>query len=243
MQMRYCQSEVPPLKQDKSLKESRSFGISIFRITAPEMMRPRMKTAQRQRDNNSSGGSIQPPPFVPTVRASHKFRFTSDANNGVYNIDRASLLNLLVVATSATTTVRLVEGIRLREVEMWSNPTALGSPPSSLQIEWTGENAPSVVISDTSMGVRPAHVRSRPPARSSAQWWSMSGSQETDNLFQISVPQNSVIDLTVDLRFVEQESPTAGETPTGAALGHIYCDALDGVISGQLTPVGYNKLP
>jgi len=194
-------------------------------------------------NNIDQGGGIQPPPFVPTVSLSHRFRFTSGTNTGVFTITRASLLNLLVVATSATTSVRLLEAIRLRGVEIWTNPSALGAAPSNLQLEWLGENGPSTVISNISMGVRPAHIRTQPPPRSSAQWWSMSGQQESDNLFVITVGANSVIDLTVDMRFVEQEAPVAGETPAGATLGQLYGDYLDGVISAKLLPIGLNALP
>jgi hypothetical protein len=53
------------------------------------------------------------------------------------------------------------------------------------------------------MGVNPAHIRTSPPRSSSNQWWSLSGSQETDPLFSITVPANTIIDIVADLRLVE----------------------------------------
>jgi hypothetical protein len=187
--------------------------------------------------------SIRVPQYVPTISLSHKFRFNSGSNTGGFSITRKNLLNLLLVATSATTTARLIEGVRLRLVEMWTNPVALGASPTSLQLEWFGENSPSTLISDVSMGVNPAHVRAEPPTSSSNQWWSMSGNQETDPLFSISVPANTIIDVAVELRLVESETPTAGDVPAGATLGQLYGDYLDGLPSGKLAPDGYTALP
>jgi hypothetical protein len=71
----------------------------------------------------------------------------------------------------------------------------------------------------------------------------MSGFSETDVLFNLTLPVNSVIDITVDMRMVEQENPVAGDIPAGAALGQVYGDYLDGIASGGLTPVGYTVIP
>jgi hypothetical protein len=71
----------------------------------------------------------------------------------------------------------------------------------------------------------------------------MSGPLETDILFSLSAPPSTIIDVVVDLRFVEQEAPTVGDYPTGATLGQVYGDYLDGIITGNFAPVGYTVLP
>jgi hypothetical protein len=158
-------------------------------------------------------------------------------------ITRKQILNLLLMATSATTTVRLFQAVRLKRVRMWSNPTALGQPSDACQLEWLGENSPSTVISDSSMGVRPAHVNSLPPPSASNRWWSISGQLESDVLFALTFPANTIVDVTVSARLVEQESPTAGDIPAGASLGQLYGDYLDGITSSILSPIGLNQLP
>jgi len=202
-------------------------------------------TRRRGRRRGLGGGrnSVHPPQFVPTMALSHKFRYINGANSGVFTITRANLLNQILVATSAVTTVRLFEGIRLQSVEVWANPTALGSAPTEVQVEWLGENSPSTLNSDMTMGVRPSHVATTPPPSSSNRWWSMSGSQETDQLFLMRLPADCVIDVVCELRFVEAETPTAGDIPAGAVLGTLYGDYLDGIASGKLVPVGYNAIP
>jgi len=191
--------------------------------------------------------SLQPPPFTPTMGLSHKFRFVNGGSAGTFGITRKNLLNLVVVANSTTTTVRLFEAIRLKNVEVWGSPSALGSAPTTIQIEWLGENSPSTVVSDTSMGVRPAHVSSSPPPSSSNRWWSISAMSESDVLFNLTLPTECVVDVTTELRFVEQEAPTAGEAAVAATSGQVYGDYLDGIVTGvgtsSLAPVGYVVLP
>jgi len=71
----------------------------------------------------------------------------------------------------------------------------------------------------------------------------MNGSQETDDLFSVTTYNGSIIDLSVEVRLVESEAPTAGDVPAGATLGQIYGDYLDGIASGLLAPVGLVVLP
>lgn len=211
--------------------------------------RKRNNKAPRRRNSGRPGGRggvLQPPPFRPTLRVNHKFRFIGSEGSGetAVTITRANLLNLLVTATSTTTTVRTFEAVRLKKVEMWSNAPALGAASTLVQVEWLGENSPSTVFSDSSMGVRPAHVVSRPPPRSSNQWWSMSGTLESDPLFSLLMPANGIIDVVLQVQLIETESPTAGPTPSGASLGQVYGATLDGNgVTGTLVPVGYIAIP
>lgn len=158
-------------------------------------------------------------------------------------ITRKNLLNLVVMATAANQSNRIIEAIRLRSVEVWTSPPALGTAPASCSVEWVGSNAPSTLSSDTSMGVLPAHVKTKPPPRSSDQWWSMSGADETDPLFTIIAPAESIADVAVTLRFVDNEAATAGGVPAGATVGQVYYDYLDGIASGTWAPVGVAILP
>jgi len=183
------------------------------------------------------------PPFTPTLMLSHKFRFVNGANAGAYIITRGNLLNLVLVATSAVTTVRLFQAVRLRLVEVWTNPSALGSPPTTTSLEWLGVQGSSTQRSDTTMGVTPSHIVCQPPRNSSDVWWSINGMNESDQMFELFIAANSVVDVTLELRMLENESPTAGDIPAGAALGQQYGDYLDGLASGKLSPLGFIVLP
>jgi len=71
----------------------------------------------------------------------------------------------------------------------------------------------------------------------------MSGQDETDPLFIIMGTAGSTVDLAVQIRYVDNETATAGGIPTGASVGQVYFDYLDGVASGNFVPVGVNVLP
>jgi hypothetical protein len=207
--------------------------------------RPPVSRGGRSNKRGRGGATIlQPPRLVPTMKLSHRFRFTTAANNfGGGSITRKNLLNLMLYTPTAITSVRLMQAVRLKRVQIWTNPSVLGAAPVICAIEWLGQNAPSTLVEDTSMGIRPAHVDCRPPPSSSDRWWSISGFLETDVLFNLTAPPNSVIDVTVEIRFVEAEAPTAGDVPAGAIIGQLYGNYLDGLASGLLAPAGYVALP
>jgi hypothetical protein len=203
----------------------------------------RQRNSQNRGPRKGSGNAVRPPQFQPTCKFNHKFRFLCTAG-GTVTVTRANLLNLLCVATSPTAADRIIEAIRLRSIEIWSSPPALGSAPLSVSVEWVGSNAPSIINSDTSMGVLPAHVRTTPPPRSSDEWWSMSGTDETDPLFTLILPVQSIVDVRVAVRLIDNEpQQTTSEILAGATLGRVYYDYLDGISSGLLLPVGGTVVP
>jgi len=171
----------------------------------------------------------------------HKFRFTT-LNQAVVAlpITRAMLLNLYSMATTTTNQFRVLTAVKLKKLEVWVDPPALGSASTSVHVEWVGNQAPSTIHSDASMGVRPAHVLSKPPADSSDRWWSISGVNETETLFKITASAGSIIDVSMSLRYADDEAPVAAENGTGAGatVGHVYFNYLDGFASKLLVPTG-----
>jgi hypothetical protein len=186
---------------------------------------------------------LAPPEFIPSPAFGHVFRFTNGSNTGVFNITRGNMLNLIQVAVTAITTMRPIEAIKLNGLRLWSNPPALGAAPTTVSVEWDGVQGPSTLHSDTSMGVRPACVLTRPPRDASERWWSMSGNNEADQLFQLVLPADTVIDVLTSIRLVDNEASTPGEVPAGATPGTLYYDYLDGIASAKLAPVSVAVLP
>jgi len=184
---------------------------------------------------------MSPPEFVPTFSTGHKFRFQSTAGftNGV-PVTRANLLNLFTMATTTTDQFRLIIGIKLNRIRMWSQPPALGSATTPILIEWLGLNSPSTIHSDTAVGVRPGFVNSRPPVDSSDRWWSISGNNESEVLCNLVGPAGTIVDVDCSVRFADNEAAVAGEAGTGAAatVGKVYFNFLDGFASKLLAPTG-----
>jgi len=205
------------------------------------------KNARRRKLSQTRGkgqnGQVRvdsPPEFVPTFAIGHKFRFATSALILSKPVTRAMLLNLYTMASTTTNQSRLITAIKINRVSMWGQPTALGSATAQVSVEWVGNNSPSTIHSDTSLGVRAAYVRSRPPANASCSWWSMSGSSESEVLMNLSGPIGTVVDVDCSVRFVDDEGVVAGEagTAAGAIAGTVYWNYLDGFASKTLAPVG-----
>jgi len=150
------------------------------------------------------------------------------------------LLNLYTMATTTTQQDRIITAIKLKRIRMWTEPGALGGTAATNVVEWKGLNAPSTIHSDTSMGVRPAFIDSRPPVDASNRWWSISGMNETEVLVNLAGANPTIIDIDCSVRFADDEAAVGGENGTGAAstIGKVYWNYLDGFTSKLLAPVG-----
>jgi len=71
----------------------------------------------------------------------------------------------------------------------------------------------------------------------------MSGTDEADPLFTIIAPAESICDVAVTLRIVDNEAASGGGVPAGASLGQVYYQHLDGIAVALWVPVGVSILP
>jgi len=175
---------------------------------------------------------------MSTPSLGHKFRFKAIGAAVAYPVTRAQLLNLIQVATSATTSARVIGAARLKRVRVWSPIDVTAFAPQTISVEWAGPYSPSSIHSASSEGLVPAKLISRPPMGMNPSWWAISGSNETDVLFKITCPQSSIIDVDVALKLVDDEGAVAGDYLTGLTLGKVYFGYLDGRTSGSLAPAG-----
>lgn len=184
------------------------------------------------------GGS--PPEFVPTISTGHVFRFSAGQAFTSQPVTRGMLLNLYSVAATTTQQYRLLTAIKIKRVRLWGQPVALGSQNSRVACEWVGYNAPSTIHSDTATGVRPSFVDSVPPKDSSNAWWSISGVNDSETLFNVTGPTGTVIDVHLSVRFADNEvsAPAENGTAAAASVGRVYWNYLDGFSSKKLAPEG-----
>lgn len=180
-----------------------------------------------------------PPQIRTSLTVDHTFRFLVGATL-TSTITGGNLSGLLGIASSATTYVPFFSGVRVRSIEIWSNPggsaetvslRALSSQLSSAQV-----GAPEFVVTDTSLGnAVPCHIMYRPkPGSAQYQWLSAANSFP---VFSLIFPNTtSIIDVhitgTIDL--VNSTATISGVT--GLVPGDIYCAPLDGVI-GNYAPI------
>ena len=197
----------------------------------------RARNRARQRANRQlNGNSLHPPQLNANVILKHRYRFISTDGTATA-IGAGDLLNaagsLVVVAN--TTARSLFKSVKIEEVEIWTPPASQGSA-ATCSILWSSSSAAaptSLEVSDTTVSVaEPAHVRARPPARSSPSFWM---DVNSDSPFTITAPSGSVIDVTLTLVVLDG---AAGGTWTIASgtLGQVVYAPLDGD-GDRFTPV------
>jgi hypothetical protein len=122
-------------------------------------------------------------------------------------------------------------------VEIWGGAATAGTG-QTVSIEWTGAaNSPNLEFSETTMtAVNPAHLRLAPPKASLASFWQLSTASV--NLFQITAPLGSVVDVDLDL--IISDTGAAATTLTGlttVVLNKVYYLALDGINPNNWVPI------
>jgi hypothetical protein len=192
----------------------------------------------------------EPPPFEINTIISKKVRYIFSTASTVGAITYTSLRSAIVVGTgagAATSTVLFANSIRVKKIEMWGPMVAALTPVSvscqfvaSLQAGAAG--APPKIHSDTSMGMRAAHVKVHPPEGSLQSEW-IANVANTDVFMNLIGPVNTVVDITYDIVPVWTSiNPGAGAATIAANItGVIYWRTLDN--AGFLVPVvGFNNV-
>jgi hypothetical protein len=195
-------------------------------------------------------GYNAPIPRLPQLTASPifnlTFRFYMQPAVAPVHISRAAMLNRLVMGSSAIAAYRIFSGAKINKVDMlgYVNPATIPSTtPATVQLQWISEEGCPKLITDTSVSLTvPPTISSRPPVRSLASFWSLTGTNEADELFTFSSSFGGVMDI--NLSFILQDSVLGEFSPvvlvvTGAVAGTIGAPALDHGASATTVPVGW----
>lgn len=179
--------------------------------------------------NSKNKGSAQPRPLVAAISGTKTVRFTGGVA-GAINIQIADLQDLFMNTPTATTGYRLFDAIRMKKIEIWASAAAAGN--NAVQVEEISsstsflQSSKSRVVQDMVVGTsRAAHVVWKPtPGTIQANWFGANLSASV-NLLTITVPVNSVLDLTFDFTLADgNAAPTAVTSAVaGATAGQIYC--------------------
>jgi hypothetical protein len=199
------------------------------------------RAASRLTQRQGRQAVSHPPQFVSTKRIASRARYIATGSST--SITRGMLLSHLIMNAAGTTTnYRLLSAFRLKSVECWASATALGSG-ATVAVEWTSSNGPSTLNTDTSMGsAEPAHVRTSPPPAALAGFWSLTGINESEVVFIITVPAGAVVDITYEAVFQTGEAATAVTTTSAGTAGQVFMTYLGGATTTTFQPVSYNNL-
>jgi hypothetical protein len=189
---------------------------------------------------------IPHPPAIHDYSIVHERRLRFVSNGAVaQSITFQNLLDLLIMATSATTGADLFQAVRIKAVECWCTP-ALGSV-STVEVVFDGGTAGMVgdqrIHTDSSMGIEPAHVLARPAPRTGAALFQESNANAA---FFLDVPQGAVVDVLLSFKQPMLGNAVGTQNPLVAATtGAIYARGLDGLAvatSKLLPPTGVNNI-
>lgn len=154
-------------------------------------------------------------------------------------VTAAELYQVASVALTATTSANLFHAIRLRKVEIWGSPDPAVGGETTCKIEWSTNastnlfSGPGTSVSDTVMGTgKYCHVRSRPPANQLADFWLNGASGGALDIFEFTIPERGILDITIDGVLNYAEPTIAGPAVVGATPGTLFIRPV-----GGLTPV------
>jgi len=182
-----------------------------------------------------------PPQVAATIQSNRVQRYATLGNTGTVSITRAALLNHLLMCTATTTYGRLLSGYLLKGIKIWC-PSSGSDVTSTISVEWLSNYGPSRIVSDVSMSVKPAFLHSSPPKNSLASFWSLTGSNESEKICVLTLPEQSVVDVTYSRIFENGETPTLVTATDSGTAGTLYMTFLDGVITGIIQPVSYSAI-
>jgi hypothetical protein len=169
------------------------------------------------------------PPQLPSygITRDVRLRFVSNAAFDAA-ITFQNLLDLILVAVSATSGFDLFEGVRINSVEVWAI-SAVGTPATAVVVfsgVTIGAYGDQKTHTDTSVGIEPAHVKAKPDPRTQAGQFQLSSA---DVAFSLDIPTGSVIDVSLSLRQpVAAEAVACQNVLVGATAGAVYYRGLDG---------------
>jgi hypothetical protein len=177
---------------------------------------------------------------MPQMTHRQRMRFQCNTA-GTQAVNFADLMDLLLVATSATAVYDVYDMCRVDSVEVWCASTLAGVPVT-VSVQFAGNSSTGLsgdgrIISDTVMGNEPAHVRARPSRRSVSGMWSVSTSSV--NAFTVVTPTYSIIDVDMSFRNTVAAPQLAQVVAVGATVGQFYYRGLDGVAAAttKYTPI------
>jgi len=194
-------------------------------------MKGRQNKQSKRRGQNprAKGEMISHPPQIPNLTVTHGVRMRFIANAAfAANVTFQNLLDIFLVATSATAGFDLFHSVKIRSVECW----AVASSGNAETVLLIYDGAAVGILgdfkehSDTSMGIQPAHIKCKPSPKCLASEYQLSSA---NSAFFLSCPSGTVIDVEFTFQQYLSSAVAAQNALVGATTGASYVRGLDGV--------------
>lgn len=195
--------------------------------------------SRRVSQNKSPNKGYKNPPQVVTELVgtqTFRFKYNKDENDFSLIFYDLDLLNMLSnVIAPASTASRIFESVKLKRVEMWN--ANIANTAHTISLEWLRTypfGNKTSIHSDTAVGTaEPAHIFVKPPKDSYCRVW-LSGSDEPKPLFQVSLCNGTIIDITLSYVVNVNAQANAASVPVPALpQGTLFVPVLYGVLIPQ----------
>jgi len=178
----------------------------VVRRRGKKVEEPRQNPKKPQRKNGGSTGEVffHPPP-IPSYTLQHRcrMRFIVIATLAGQSITWSNLIDTIGFVASATSGYNVFREVKVNEIEVWDIAANQGAV-STISVLWNENDSNQAgdgrLVSDMSLGVVPAHVRTRPTKNSLSSKWHIGFGPNTVNAFQISASGGCVIDVDLSYR-------------------------------------------
>jgi len=224
--------------------------LNSFKMSQNQQRKTKKKQKKVQKQMTLNSGPFSHPRQIPNYNLKHRcrMRFLVSATLTAQQISWNNLIDTVNFVTAAVSLYNIFRSVKINEIEIWDT-SALGAA-SSLALLWnesdTNLSGDQKMVTDISMGVVPAHIRSKPPIGTLSREWHIGAGPNTTNAFAIWTSASAVVD--VDLSF---KSGTTGVSNganvacVGGIIGAVAFRGLDGLAvltSKFLCPIGVYQL-
>lgn len=175
--------------------------------------------------------AFMPKPYQAQPKQQRRFRYNVSAN-GSATVTRATLLNRMIFQeTGSTQNNRCIKAIRLDRVTIYATGTAASNGFRTINLLWSATQTEECAVGNAAF---PAKISSVPPANSAASFWSITGTDETEQLFFISNLIGDTIDI--DVTYVLADGFAAFVTTPSATFDGLVYPWLDALSAGSYNP-------
>jgi len=191
---------------------------------------PKQNNRNRKVNKGGRGNTNHVPPFKSNTQFKHKFRFiVTTTSLAATSVTRKDMLTLLFMVNAANSAYRIFSAVKLNRVEMWQVAGSGGNDyaANTMALYWSSNYAPASEISDTGNALNWAHIVSSPSKNSIASFWSLTGSNESEELFQVTAPTGSIIDIHVSVTLMDGQTAAQVVLTAAGAVGQLYGGYLD----------------
>jgi len=196
-------------------------------------MKGSRRTRGRQtRKTQLQGNNMQisHPPQIANLNIVHstRMRFVLSSAMTDQNVTFQNLLDIFLIGSGAAALTDLFNAVKIRKIEIWAVPVIGGSTTVSVTFVGTvaGLFSQSKTVTDTSMGVQPAHISAVPSRLAPTAQWQQS---EAADAFQLTAPTGAVVDLELSFSSRYNNGIAAQNAGVAVTAGNLYVRGFDGL--------------